>query len=1213
MFNRLRAYSSSALAASLLLVTAAGAQIEPANDAPQPKSPQDTLKTFDLPEGLKIQLVAAEPLLADPVTMCFDERGRLFVAEIHGYNLEGHLDIEELNKSGKLDREVRRIKAPQELREKAEQMTYGTVKLLVDENDDGSMDAVRIFANDLPACHGVIASRGGIIAICTTDIIFLADRDGDGIAEVRETLFTGYKSNAIERSMNNPRWGMDGWIYVGSGQTGGTVTGPHLKEPVTLTSSDFRFRPDGSAIEPVSGKTGTFGIWLHDFGDRFMIQTSRHALTSIPVDHRYFTRNPFVPSPDGTRGASNYQTIYPRSKPHPWRLARSKDPEWVKFYGKNETTPNGLFTAACSPLIYDAELLPAKYRGNHFCCEPQQNMLHRSIVSREVATYRADRAPEEQQSEFLTSTDQWFRPVNLAMGPAGELYIVDMYREIIEDYSAIPRFLQQQYGLINGNDRGRLWRIVSENDEIQTATIPADLSISQLVETLNDPNVWRRRTAQRLIIEKNNTDAALPLRRVIRSDTNPAAKVLALLALRELNTLEVEDVNAALTDRSYGVRFSALALSEPFLEESKALTDQVLAMIADADPRVRLQLALTLGETDDARATQVLADLAVQHGDDDWMADAIASSSASTSHLVLASILRRDLSTPEVIRLTRTLSLLSASAGARRDDAQIGQTLELIAAAPNSIQQSMVDGLIEGLKRRDGDTFDSVQGAKAIVALLQIDDPTLRNKTFELMGLLHLQDSSVMAKAMDRAADDVINSSLPLESRLQAASLLTAASFETVAEPCRTLLDARQPPQLQRAAVTVLNSFATDDVPSILLANWKTYSPDIRQAVIQTMMRRNNRIDALLTAIEDGRVPATAISTFDQLRLAEHADQSIRDRAGKLFTMPVTGDEDEAQLRTYMDALAKRGNAAKGKVIFEANCVVCHRVGDLGADVGPSLDTVRDRPDPALLHDILNPSARITTGYQAYMLEDDQGRILTGTLAGESATSIELRQADGKAATVLRSEVESIRALDQSLMPSNFAELISPGDMPDLVAFLRSSYGEYEPGVRILFEDDENLINLLSEGSGQLSITRNDVHSGNAALLLTPFQRHASRIEDWQFLIRERPAPGQYRFAQLCWKATTAKGIIIEFPASGVWPDAKRAERRYVSGENSSGWQAIILDEKPPGAWKTITIDLWQDNGDFTLTGLALGAMEGNVMFDRIVLLRSLDPLSEKK
>jgi hypothetical protein len=240
-----------------------------------------------LPDGFRIDLVASEPLLREPSGIAFDERGRLFVSEIHGYNLDGYLDIVELNKSGVLDREVRRVRhATEASQAEAKKETYGTVRMLRDTDGDGRMDTSSVFADRLPPCYGVVAARGGVIAVGAPDITYLADGDDDGQAEVREVLFTGFRRELIERGTGNPRWGPDNWIYVAAGGGGGEITGPKLAEPVPIGNTDYRIKSDGSAIEPVTGTEGMFGLTMTDFGDRF------HTIVTYvaPLPYQYLAR-----------------------------------------------------------------------------------------------------------------------------------------------------------------------------------------------------------------------------------------------------------------------------------------------------------------------------------------------------------------------------------------------------------------------------------------------------------------------------------------------------------------------------------------------------------------------------------------------------------------------------------------------------------------------------------------------------------------------------------------------------------------------------------------------------------------------------------------------------------------------------------------------------------------------------------------------------------
>ena len=245
-------------------------QIPKPDDAPRPLSPEESARRFKLPEGFRLELVASEPLIREPSGVCWDERGQLFVCELHGYNLEGQYDIEELNRTGKLDRVVRRIQADERHKQAADAETYGTIKRLHDTDGDGRMDRAEVWADRLPPCHGICPARGGIIAACQTQILFLADRDGDGQAEVREVLFEGFAKGPLERSINCPQWGPDNWIYVGRGSGGGTIRGKYLDRPVQLPHTDFRIKPDGSAIEPVAGGTHTMGFAFTESGDRFV-------------------------------------------------------------------------------------------------------------------------------------------------------------------------------------------------------------------------------------------------------------------------------------------------------------------------------------------------------------------------------------------------------------------------------------------------------------------------------------------------------------------------------------------------------------------------------------------------------------------------------------------------------------------------------------------------------------------------------------------------------------------------------------------------------------------------------------------------------------------------------------------------------------------------------------------------------------------------------
>ena len=377
------------------------AQIPKPTDAPQALTPEQSAAAFTLPKGFRMEVIASEPLISSPSAVAWDERGRMFVSELHGYNLAGQLDIDELNKTGTLDTQVRRVQADEKFKKAAERGTFGVVKMLSDTDGDGRMDAATVWASDLPPAYGLVPARGGVIVACAPHIIYLADRDGDGKAEVRETLFTGFPTGELERGINAPQLGADGWIYFGRGWGGGRITGPHLPAPVDLPGSDFRIRADGSAIEAVTGSTHTFGFAMTDAGDRFTVNTTIPGIYIAPLPWRYLARNPDAATPT-LEAATGDRHAYSIARPHPWRQKRADDPAYFAYYrsryGPAESEADGWFTAACGPLVYQDHVLPG-LTGQYFVAEPSGNLIHRALIRPEGSALTLVRAPGEERSD----------------------------------------------------------------------------------------------------------------------------------------------------------------------------------------------------------------------------------------------------------------------------------------------------------------------------------------------------------------------------------------------------------------------------------------------------------------------------------------------------------------------------------------------------------------------------------------------------------------------------------------------------------------------------------------------------------------------------------------------------------------------------------------------------------------------------------------------
>jgi len=710
-----------------LAVVTNHAQIPPPTDAPKPRTPEQSAAAFKLPAGFRMEVVASEPLLASPSGIAWDERGRMFVSELHGYNLAGQLDIEELNQTGKLDTQVRRVQADAKHKHAAEKGTFGVIKLLTDTNGDGRMDQATIFATNLPPAYGLVPARGGLIVACAPHILFFADRDGDGVAEVRETLFTGFGTGELERGINAPQWGADGWIYFGRGWPGGPITGPKLAKPVNLPGSDFRIRADGSAIEPVPGSTGTFGFVLTEAGDRFTVST-RNSFFSAPLPWHYLARNPDAAVGD-LRISTGDARAYSISKPHPWRQKRADDPAYSKYYrdryGAAEAEPTGWFTSACGPLLYQDHALPGLH-GQYFLCEPSGNLIHRALVVPDGPALTLRRAPGEEQSEFAATTDQWSHPMHLLHGPDGAIWVVDFYREIIEDYSAIPRHLQQQYGLYAGHDRGRIYRLTHDQQAPAPAADMSKLDATALAWETASPLLWRRQTAQRLLAERNDHTAAQAVRARLGGRNAASSLITALRTLDQLNALKPADLQPFLGRPEEAVRIHALQLADRWLSHDggRSLLDAVLAAAAvETSPRVQIQFALSLGESRDPRAFAMLARYARERLNVRWMDTAILSSLHQRGGEMLTELLR------EPGESAPLLNRLAQAVGARRDEAELARTLGGLASAPESTQATVLTGLANGRKNAPRKPLTDKSARAALAKLAASPAATVRNAT----------------------------------------------------------------------------------------------------------------------------------------------------------------------------------------------------------------------------------------------------------------------------------------------------------------------------------------------------------------------------------------------------------------------------------------------------------------------------------------------------
>jgi len=555
-----------------------------------PLSPADEKATFRLADPeLTIELVASEPDIHSPVAAAWDEDGRLYVAEMLDYPLGPG---------------------------------SGKVRMLEDRDGDGRYERVTAFAEGLNFPNGVMPWNGGVLVTAAPDILFLKDGDGDGVADTRRVVLTGFAEGNTQLRVNGLTWGADNWIYGANGRSDGVVRRPGEPDDkaVPLRFHDFRFRPDGGPVEPVSGFS-QFGLPRDDWGRRFPSWNTM-PIRHVVLEEKTLARNPFLAESatvatildpaDGGR-------VFPISPP-------------PTTYNRESTA---YYNASCGPIIYRGDLLGPGYEGDAFFCESLTNLVQRRVLEHRGPTFLARRGENEADREFLASTDPCFRAVNLATGPDGALYVVDFYREVVEHPAFVPAELRESIEFRRWNNRGRIWRIAKKGTTPAPPPRLGKATTAELIALLEHPNGWRRDTAQRLLVARHDLTAAPVLETMARASESPLGRLHAAWTLDGLGALADPIVEALLEDPDADVRACAakLAVGRPGLLETLA------TLADDPEDRVRFQAAVALGDSDAPEAVAALATIAARDAEDEWSRLAVLSGLRETASPFLADLL----------------------------------------------------------------------------------------------------------------------------------------------------------------------------------------------------------------------------------------------------------------------------------------------------------------------------------------------------------------------------------------------------------------------------------------------------------------------------------------------------------------------------------------------------------------------------------------------
>lgn len=971
---------------------------------------KDALATYKVADGFKIELIASEPLISDPVDMEIDEYGKMYVVEMHGYPLD---------KSGS-----------------------GKIILLKDTEGDGVMDSRTVFKDGLVLPNSIMRWKKGVLVTDSPAILYLEDTDGDGVADITDTVVTGFALTNPQHNVNSPVYGLDNWIYIA--HEGAVSTREYKKEfgdegsevflsqypeaaklPVNANGLSIRMRPDKKLIEMTSSR-GQFGQTFDAWGHLFECNNSNQGYQEVIAD-RYFQRNHSLLAGDATQSMSdhlNAAEVFP--------ITTNPDRQLL--------TNIGVMTSACGLTAYMADLFPAPYNGNvTFVAEPVSNLVHVDILRDSGASFVASRILHEK--EFLASTDAWARPVNMYVGPDGALYVLDYYRRVIESPEWMSDEVIKAGGLYDGYDKGRIYRITPQDAGTAQWTkglTLGDESSGNLVKKLEEKNHWWRINAQRLLVDRADKNAVAPLLKMI-SEGNEFGRLHALWTLEGMGELQSEQIRNALKDTVAGIRENAIRLAELHLKADPQLAKSLLALQNDKNAKVRFQLLLTLGNVTTTEASAARTKLLFNDISDKWVQIAALSASSSQALPLLNVVMdkfREDI--PAYASLVKRLTSMIGVAGTADE---IHNIISTAVGGKGSDQAqkkaAIIHGLAAGLKSRLDSVVITERDQQALINTF-FDHPSadMRQAALALLATNNITDPLMKDAAIRKAASIMNDVSQPFAKRVEATNFIGLGDPSPYTEDLKKLINPKEEPPIQLAAIGTLSRAKGTAISEYAIQQWDVLTPEIRDAAINSFMSDSDRITLLIDALEKDKIKPSGVSFPTSVQLMQNKNDNLRNRARVIFTK---NERDRKKVnKEYEESLKLEGNAANGKEVYMKNCAICHQVrGKMGVAIGPDLGTVQNWIKEDVMANIIDPSLSISSGFDMWNVELNSGETTQGIIFSETPVAITLRNNGKLDRTINRQDIRSIRAMNVSAMPVGLEKNIDKQQMADLLAFLR--------------------------------------------------------------------------------------------------------------------------------------------------------------------------------
>ncbi len=962
-----------------------------------PLPPEQALARFRTPDDLNVDLVLAEPIIAQPLHISFDARGRLWLVEYRQYPEPAGLN------SVSRDKYLRTVYDA--VPEPPPHGAPGRDRISIheDTDGDGTYDRHTVFVDGLNLATSVAVGRGGVWVLNPPYLLFYPDLDGDDVPDGDPVVhLQGFGLEDTHSICNSLRFGPDGWLYAAQGSTvSGRVRRPDQPETEAVDSLGqliWRYHPESQRYEIFAeGGGNTFGVEIDARGRTYSGHNGGNTRGFHYVQGGYYQK-----------GFSKHGSL---SNPYAFGYF-----PWMTHHDVPRFTHN--------VILYESNAFPEPYRNQLFGIEPLQGQVVRSRVTPDGSTFETSDVDRP-----LTTDDPWFRPVDIKLGPDGAIYLADFYEQRIDHSS--------HYAGRIDRTNGRVYRIRSAEPKprIDKPFNLRNLSSDRLLKILDHPNRWIRHESIRVLGDRRDPDLIPTLLATLQRRPAPTHALERLWALHLCGGLDEPTVLSLLDHPDPHVRLWSARLACDDGRVDTLLAD-ALAVRAAFEPNVevRSQLACSARRLPTDQALPIVRALLTRDEDRDdphiplllWWA--LETQVRSDPDAVLALFDDEPLwSRPLVSEHILSRLIRRFGRAGRRPDLLI--CARLLDDAPDEASRSI---LMAGLEEAWSGRAPSAWPEPLVRAVARAGGGSLALR-------LRQGEGDAVVEALAIVDDPTQNADRRLA---LIATLAEAPDPRSVATLLGLVVDDRQPESIRIAAAGALRPYNDPAIARRLIVEVDRLTEDVLEATLTTIVGRRDGASTLLDALDAGRVDETSVPLSIARRIRLHDDSTLNRRVEDRFG-PLVGASTDAH-RTRIARLARTldeaaGNPYDGLALFDQRCARCHRLFDRGGDVGPELTSYQRRDRDALLLAIVNPDAEVREGFETYLAELDDGRITSGFLVDRDDRVVVLRGADGQNQVLDRREVLQMRAIPQSVMPSGLLDDLGDQQVRDLFAYLRSS------------------------------------------------------------------------------------------------------------------------------------------------------------------------------